>query len=172
MNETPVTGMRTVTILLTRYYSWFGSLVCLVSRSDYSHASISIEETPSTFYSFNFKGFTTEHPYRRKRRGNALRISLLVTEEAYQEIEAELSRFAQRRERYTYSRWGVLCCLMRIPHKFEHQYFCSQFIAELLNKAGVIELRWSPSLVMPHHLANGRGFRYAFEPLEISRCIV
>lgn len=70
-------------------------------------------------------------------------------------IENEINRFLGKREQYTYSWWGVVLCLLHIPHKFENQYFCSQFVAEVLSRAGAIELKKEESLYLPGQLVDG-----------------
>ena len=54
--------MKTITILLTGYSDWFGRFIRVISRSGYSHASLSIDGTEEVFYSFNGKGVAVEEP--------------------------------------------------------------------------------------------------------------
>lgn len=58
--------MKTITILLTGYSDWFGRFIRVISRSGYSHASLSIDGTEEVFYSFNGKGVVVEEP----KKGN------------------------------------------------------------------------------------------------------
>ena len=60
--------MKTITILLTGYSDWFGRFIRVISRSGYSHASLSIDGTEEVFYSFNGKGVVVEEPKKRKSR--------------------------------------------------------------------------------------------------------
>ena len=41
--------MKTITILLTGYSDWFGRFIRVISRSGYSHASLSIDGTEEVF---------------------------------------------------------------------------------------------------------------------------
>ena len=70
-------------------------------------------------------------------------------------IEEEISQFLARKEQYIYSRWGVILCLLHIPHKFKDRYFCSQFVAEVLLRAGAVELKKKESLYLPGQLIDG-----------------
>ncbi|MDO4175559.1 MAG: hypothetical protein Q4D42_12425 [Eubacteriales bacterium] len=147
--------MKTVTILLTNDSNLFGRLISGVSKYHYSHASISIDADEEIFYSFNMKGFVIEKPKKRKpktRQGGSMCIRLQVSEHAYNIIEEEIRQFMEKKEEYTYSRVGVLLCLLHIPHKFQHAYFCSQFVAEVLSRAGAIKLTKKESLYLPGHL--------------------
>lgn len=150
--------MKTVTILLTRYSDLFGRFIAGISRYGYSHASISIDEKEEIFYSFNMKGFVIEKPKQKnpKTRGaGSVCIRIQVPESTYALIEEEINQFLEKREQYTYSSLGVVLCLLHIPHKFKDQYFCSQFVAEILARAGAIELKKKESLYLPGQLIDG-----------------
>lgn len=156
--ETGNESMKTVTILLTRYSDLFGRFICGISRYGYSHASISIDEKEEIFYSFNMKGFVIEKPKKRmpkSRRPGSVCIRMQVPESTYVLIEEEINQFLEKKEQYTYSSFGVVLCLLHIPHKFQNQYFCSQFVAEILARAGVIELKKKESLYLPGQLVDG-----------------
>lgn len=135
--------MKTGTILLTRYSDWFSKFISLISRESYSHASISIDGE-EVFYSFNYKGFVIEKPKKRMPRtrlkGSAC-IRMQVPEEVYAVIEQEIRHFLERKEVYAYSQNGVILCLFHIPYKFKNQYFCPQFVVEILSRAGAVELK-------------------------------
>lgn len=150
--------MERTTILLTKYSGWFGRFICAISKNGYSHASISIDDAEEIFYSFNYKGFVIEKPKKyipRKRMPGSVCIRMQVPEETYMLIEEEISQFLARKEQYIYSRWGMILCLLHIPHKFKDRYFCSQFVAEVLLRAGAVELKKKESLYLPGQLIDG-----------------
>ena len=124
-----------VTILLTKYGDPFSKFVKLMSRSRFSHASISLDPEENLFYSFNLKGFVEERWNGRRTKyllpGKAY-IHLYVTEEVYNKLKFEIERFKNRKSELSYSVIGTILCLFRIPRAFKKQYFCSRFIAEVL----------------------------------------
>lgn len=65
----------------------------------------------------------------------------------------------------SYSLFGTLLCFLHIPHKFHDKYFCSQFVAELLEKAGAVELRKEVSLYLPSQLLYGWQSIFAKEKI-------
>lgn len=151
-------SMKTITILLTKYSDLFGRFICGISKNRYSHASISIDETEEIFYSFNTKGFVIEKPKKRmpkKRIPGSVCIRMQVPEETYELIAREIEGFLDKKEQYAYSRLGVVLCLLHIPYKFENKYFCSQFVAEILSRAGAIELKKKETLYLPGQLLDG-----------------
>ena len=79
-------------------------------------------------------------------------IRMQVPEETYALIEEEIRQFLVKKEQYGYSRWGVILCLLHIPHKFRNRYFYSQFVAEVLLQAGAVELKKKESLYLPGQL--------------------
>lgn len=150
--------MKNVTVLLTRYSDLFGRFISAISKYGYSHASISIDEEEEIFYSFNMKGFVVEKPKKRKpktRRHGSVCIRMQVPEDTYAAIQAEIEQFLIKREQYTYAHLGVVLCLLHIPYKFKNSYFCSQFVVEVLSKAGAIELKKKESLYLPGQLIDG-----------------
>ena len=52
--------MRHICILLTKYSDWISTVVYHIGGRGFTHSSISLEEDPDTFYSFNFRGFAVE----------------------------------------------------------------------------------------------------------------
>ena len=156
--ETEKETMKTVTILLTKYSDWFGKFICAISKNSYSHASISIDGAEEIFYSFNYKGFVIEKPKKyafRKRMPGSVCIRMQVPEETYMLISEEIKQFIMKKDQFIYSRWGVLLCLLHVPHKFQNRYFCSQFVAEVLSQAGAVELKKKECLYLPGQLIDG-----------------
>ena len=145
--------MRTVTILLTKYSDWISDLVYHIGGHGYTHASLSLDEDTTTYYSFNYKGFCMETVEKHRRRGvrNSLSYQLEVSEQAYEKIKVAIAEFQHSASRMRYTRLGVLLCIMRIPFRWKEHYFCSQFVAELLAESGAVNLAWKPALYLPNH---------------------
>lgn len=160
--------MRKVAILLTNYSDWFARFVCNISKNRYSHASISIDEEEEIFYSFNTNGFVVEKPKKRipkSRIPGSVCIRIQVPEDTYKRIKDEIQHFMEQRERYSYSVVGVVLCVLQIPHKIRNQYFCSQFVAEVLAKAGAVQLKKRETLYLPGQLLD--GIEYIFSEKQI-----
>lgn len=145
--------MRTVTVLLTKYSDWISDIVYHIGGHGYTHASLSLEEDNDTYYSFNYKGFCVETVEKHRRRGvkKSLSYQLKVTDQAYENIKTALAKFQCDRDSLSYTRLGVLFCILRIPFHWNRHYFCSQFVAELLLRSGAVILQWPPELYLPNH---------------------
>ena len=68
----------------------------------------------------------------RRRKEHSVCVRIRVPASICTDIEREIQQFLEMRDIYTYSRFGVILCLLHIPHKFKNAYFCSQFVAEVL----------------------------------------
>src|SRR5699024_12713430 len=55
--------------------------------------------------------------------------------------QKEIEHFLEKRKSYHYALLGAFCCSIHIPVKFKNGYFCSQFVAEILERAGVAALK-------------------------------
>lgn len=149
--------MKTITILLTKYSDFFGRINRGIRDKGYSHASISIDGE-ETFYSFNYKGFAIEKPKERiprKRVPGNLCIRMEVPDENYEIMKKEIDKFIKEKEKYKFARLGLALCFIGIPNKFKDKFFCSQFVAEILTRAGAVKLKKRTSLCMPNHFING-----------------
>lgn len=119
-----------------------------MSNSEFSHACISLDKENKEFYSFNYKGFAVEH--HKKRSG--LCIQMRVSEKVYLQAQNRIKEFINENSKYKYSYFGMLLCMLHIPHRFKRHYFCSQFVAELLSYVGIVKLKKQASLYLPYHL--------------------
>lgn len=147
---------RKITILLTRFPDNGSRFISLLTGFYYTHASIGLPEEPDTYYSFVRKGFIVEKASRYIRPNwdplPCQLYELPVSEETYHHIKHMLHSFAERKPFLQYSNLGVFLSLCKIRHKRENQYFCSQFIAEVLKESRAIHLKKDPSLCMPKDL--------------------
>ena len=60
-----------------------------------------------------------------------------------------VERMFQKHKKYRYSIIGTALCGLDIAHERRYYYFCSQFVADVLEKAGALNLPKEPSLMMP-----------------------
>lgn len=144
--------MKEITILLTRYSDWISSFVYHIAGHGYTHASLGLGG--GAYYSFNYRGFCVETLEKHRRRGveQSLGCVLAVSDQAYQDIQGRIAVFQQRRGEYRYTRLGVLCCLLRIPFLWRRHYFCSQFVAEVLQQSDAFPLAGRAQLYLPNQL--------------------
>ena len=166
---------RTIHILLTRSGTWFSRLIHFATRDSYTHASIGLDGPGGPFYSFARKyrhfalpaGLVEEQVTVYRRTVPCCLYELKVSEETYFRLRRQLSSMYARREVYHYSVLGVLACYFNLSLRRRHHFFCSQFVAGLLEECGAAELPKPPTLLRPADLCRLEGLRSVHQgPLE------
>ena len=145
---------KTIFVLLTERKDRFSRMCRRASQSQFTHASIGLEDQKRRFYSFLTKGgFRTESPQISAKLGagdsQCALYKIEVAEAAYMEIKNHINTIRESARLYKYSYLGALLCFLRVPHKFKRKYFCSQFIAELLISSKAADLKKRPSIFRP-----------------------
>lgn len=145
--------MKQIFILLTKYADYISTLVYYLGGRGYTHSSIALEEDPTRYYSFNYKGFAVETLEKHKKRGvrRSRLYQLQVSDEVYEKIRKQIQHFCENRDDYSYTKLGLFCCMLHLPLHWKQHYFCSQFVAELLTNSGALLLPKSPCCYLPNH---------------------
>ena len=158
---------RTIYILLTRSGTWFSRLIHFATQDRYTHASIGLDGPAGPFYSFARKyrhfalpaGLVEEHVALCRRCVPCCLYALTVSEDTYLRLRRQLkSMYAQRGE-YHYSVLGAFACYFNFPLQRSRHYFCSEFVAGLLESCGAVELPKPPTLLRPADLCQLKDLR-------------
>ena len=158
---------RTIYILLTRSGTWFSRLIHLATQDRYTHASIGLDGPAGPFYSFARKyerlalpaGLVEEQVTPRRRSVPCCLYALTVDEATYHRLRRRLQGMYSRREAYHYNLLGTLACYFNLSLQRRNHYFCSQFVAGLLEECGAVELPKPPTLLRPADLCRLEGLR-------------
>ena len=157
---------RKVFILLTRLRNRGARPLGALTGCYYTRASIGLDEDMDTFYSFVDKGFIVEKITRYiKPERPAFQCKLYeleVSEQVYQRLKGHLASFVKRKPLFRYTKLGVFMCLLRIPFRRKDHYFCSQFVAEALDKSRAAQLKKDCSLYLPKDFLKLPGVRLHF----------
>ena len=144
---------RYIYIILLRYPDLFSAIFRLFTGCEYSHASIGVSETNGSFYSFVTKGFRKElplrHPTFKQKEVPCKLFRLKITDEVYRVTQLILEEHEKRAHKLKYNYLGVFLCLLRIVWPMKNQYFCSQFVSEVLSETGTVSLKKHSSLYLP-----------------------
>lgn len=158
---------RTIYILLTRSGTWFSRLIHLATQDNYTHASIGLDGPSGPFYSFARKyrhfalpaGLVEEQVTACQRAIPCCLYELTISEETYLTMRRQLRSMYAQREAYHYSVLGAFACYFHLPLRRRHHYFCSQFVAGLLESCGAVELPKAPMLLRPADLCQIKDLR-------------
>lgn len=148
---------RKLYILLTRFPGLDSDALRWWTRFPYTHASIGLDEDMNTFYSFVVKGFIVEDIARyNSKPGRApfpcVLYELEVSPVVYQKAKQILQKFVTNRANLHYNTLGMLLSLIKIPTRKQDYYFCSHFVAELLQRCNAAKLKKRSNLYFPKDL--------------------
>ena len=157
--------MKTIYILLTRSGTLLSKLVYAVTGASYTHASMAFDEELNCLYSSTRKNGYTMLPagpskeYLNKGvfrlRGDApcALYALDVTDEAYVRARRRAEHMMARGELYRFNTLGLILCALHIRWQRRRHYFCSQFVSEVLQKSGALDLPKPSTLMHPSDYA-------------------
>lgn len=74
---------------------------------------------------------------------------LKVSEREVEKMKRVLHIFIRSRNKYLYNILGVVGIALKEPVEFSNSYFCSQFVAEILDRSGIKLWNKLPALVTP-----------------------
>lgn len=156
---------RKINILLTQFPGMDARALRRCTGFPYCHASVGLEEDMNTFYSFVVKGFIVEDIQRYCKRAAfpCALYQLEVTEEVYEQVRNMLQNFVQRKPTLRYSYLGLFLSLLHIPSRWKHRYFCSQFVAEVLQRCRATRLRKSSTTYLPKDLHRLEDLKLIFQ---------
>ncbi|GAB6928372.1 hypothetical protein JCM10914A_23550 [Paenibacillus sp. JCM 10914] len=152
---------QSVYILLTNTGTLFTKMIQTYTRAPYNHASISFKRDLSEMYSFGRKnpnnplngGFVREDiqtgTFSKYPDTTCVIYELQVTPREAEKMKRVLQIFIQRRNKYLYNILGVIGVAIKEPVEFSNSYFCSQFVAEILERSGIKLWNKLPALVTP-----------------------
>lgn len=150
-------NMYPVYIILTDADSPMAKMIKRYTGQPYAHALISFNEDLEPAYSFGCTsikplkfGFISkgeEDPFRNEEKAAYVVYAMYVTKSQYVKIQKSLQWFIKNKDKLNYSWSGLAYFGIQIPKQFKNQYFCSQFVMQIIGE--VVPLSKDPSLWSP-----------------------
>lgn len=140
---------RKLYLLLSHTGSFVSKCINLYTKDPYTHASISLDEQLDNMYSFGrlkphnplIAGFVKEDvdngTYRRFLDTTCALYSININDDQFNLIQKELDRFINSDVKYGYNLLGMFGFMFNRPIARKNSYFCSQFVAEVLQNSGI-----------------------------------
>ncbi|MGX7376200.1 hypothetical protein ACWOFO_03325 [Carnobacterium maltaromaticum] len=153
--------MKTIYILLTRSNTYISKLIQLVTSNDYTHVSLAFDEELSECFSFGRKnpyfalpaGLIQENLtncfFNYHKDTPCTLYELKVSESVFMQARREVQQMVIEKKQYRYNIIGLVCCKLSILYQREKYYFCSQFVAEILEKSQAVILPKPAELIRP-----------------------
>lgn len=171
-----------VYLVFTRSHTVLSRLIHQITRKPYTHAGICLDGHLTEFYTFGRRylysvwpaGLTEESLlkgiFQIQYKSPCAIYRLSIDHARYLCLKEQiLTMFAQKRS-YKYHLIGIIKCQLGIVHKRPYYYFCSQFVAEVLQNAKIIHLPKDPSLMKPCDLIMLDGLECIYEGTVADLC--
>lgn len=148
-------------LLLTRSNTLVSRAIYQVTKDEFTHISISLEEDLSTMYSFCRRyarsplpaGFTSEtlyHGFYKQHQMIPCRLyALTISDTDYTRLRIVLDMLMEKSKQLKYDILGTMFCRMDIQHQRPNHRYCSWFVAELLGQLQILSFSKDYSLVRP-----------------------
>lgn len=145
------------------------------STAKYSHISIGFDDTLQKFYSFGRKhpynpfwaGFVEENlvdgVYQRFANTRFALYRLKVTNEDYNLLKASVHKFEKEKRLYKFNLLGMATAKVGYSFDRDKSFFCSQFVATVLEESGLELLEKQAGLAHPMDFSEIDGVELMYE---------
>ncbi|MFD2444577.1 hypothetical protein ACFSO7_11425 [Bacillus sp. CGMCC 1.16607] len=163
---------RKVYLLLTDTGTLFTRMIKLYTNKPYNHASISFDSQLAEVYSFGRKsprnpfigGFVKENIQDGLlKHSNCAIYCCTLTEYQYQKMKNFIQSIEEQKHCYRYNLLGLFAIILNKKLKRENAFFCSEFVATVLNKGENFHFSKPLSLVTPHDLQQSSNFQKIYQ---------
>lgn len=163
---------KKVYLLLTDTGTIFTRLIKLYTKKPYNHASIVFDETFKEVYSFGRKrprnpfigGFVNEDVRKGLFKNARCAIySFDVSEVQIEKMKIFIHKIEMEKHLYGYNLLGLITIIINKPYQRKRAFFCSEFVAQVLDEGGICQLQKPISLVSPNDLQSLENLQLEFE---------
>lgn len=152
---------RSVYILISKTSTLPSTVIKMWTREPYAHTSLALDIELNEMYSFARKrlrnpfdcGFITEDitkgVFGRDVNTTCRVARLWITEQQHKKLMRALDKFKKDKAFYKYNYIGIFGVVFGKAVEREYNYFCSQFVYHVLDKAGIDMFDKKPGLVRP-----------------------
>ncbi|MFQ6988384.1 MAG: hypothetical protein ACLRRS_02655 [Faecalibacterium prausnitzii] len=99
------------------------------------------------------KEYLNKGVFRLRDDAPCVLYALEVSDEAYVRALRRTEEFMRHSEEYSFNILGLILCALHIRWQRRRHYFCSQFVSEVLEKSGAMELPKDSTLMHPNDYA-------------------
>ncbi|MDF2855985.1 MAG: hypothetical protein K0Q87_1836 [Neobacillus sp.] len=165
--------MRKVYVLLTDTGTVLTKLIKLYTKKPHNHASIALDDQLWNVYSFGRR--RPRNPFiagfvRENTRGGIFRNAdcaiycCTITEKQYDNICRKIKEIERNKNEYRYNLLGLFAVMVNMEFDRKNAFFCSHFVAALLEESGVEINKQKPlSLVTPNDIKECSSLKLVYE---------
>ena len=175
--------MKKIYILLAKTRTLPSRMIHFIKGVEFTHASLATEPRTDRFFSYARRklnntlvaGFVIEDIHKgvfsRYPNCNCRLYSLNVEDEAYENIEKQLTFFMENYEKATYNFSALFTMLFGKSAKRPLKHTCAQFVATLLENSNAAKLPKSPQSILPSDFINIENIELLYEG-PLARCVI
>ena len=158
--------------MLTDTGTLLSKMIGMYTRNGLNHASIAFDEELTEMYSFGRKyqsnpfiaGFVRENAGSGIFKGaNCAILRCVVSTNEFEKIRGKIRHIEMNKKDYRYNFIGLLGIAVNRDIKREHAFFCSQFVATVMNEGDLQMFSVSPNLVQPCHFFDVASLTEVYE---------
>lgn len=167
---------RSIYVILMNTGTLLSRTIKLITRYEYSHVVLSLDDSYTKLYSFGRKhvrnflnaGLVTygieSDFFKTYKNTKCLIYELRITEKKYYKLKKVLKKFEKNMSIYHYDIKGLLIRYFYTNAKSrENYYVCSQFVATVLQTAEICQFDKPLKLVKPHDFNNIPNIQKVYE---------
>jgi hypothetical protein len=166
--------MYNVYVVLTRTNTVMSKIIRLGTGHSYNHVSLSLEDNLNELYSFGRRGmynpfnggFVTESFKRgilASQKTTCKVYKSYIDEVQYESLKNDLNKFKIDKNYYGYNYIGAILLRFNLKREHRSKYFCSQFVASVLDKYSVLEFNKNPNLYFPEDFEKHGELMFVYE---------
>jgi len=168
---------KKIYILLTDTGTILTKTIQRYTKAPYNHSSLALDEELIQLYSFGRKnpnnpfngGFVQENilqgTYKFSPKTTCALYEISVTERQYAKVKRLIELFKRNDRKMAYNLFGLFGVAFKEPFEPLGSYFCSQFVAEIVDRAGIKLWDKLPSLVEPNDFRKSDQVNLVYEGL-------
>ena len=162
-------------VLLIRTNTIFSRIIHVLTGSRFTHASVGLDVGCEQLYSFARKGTYMPLPagFVNEQLDSGLiakcydcpcaMYKVEITQSAFEELKNRVETMLRDPKKFKYSCIGPILCFFHRPYEHGRNYFCSQFVADVLRETGAVQLHKSPSLYHPNDFTKMEELQLEYE---------
>lgn len=166
--------MKKAYIVLTHSGSVLSRVIKKITKSEYTHTSISFSKNLDSMYSFGrlyprvpiFGGFVVEEInngfYTVFKNTHCIVFEIEVTDAEYRKLNKSIKKYLKNKDKYKYNFIGLLTLLFNYSFTRDNHMFCSQFVDSLLKESGIELVEKSSEFVRPMDFYNHDKLKVAY----------
>ncbi len=152
---------KSIYVLLMRSDTFFSRVIHIFTGSEYTHSSLGMSSDCQELYSFARKYTNLPLPGCFVRESVSAGVmakfpkspcalyEIKISDQIFETIRNEIEDIKSLDKPPKYSIMGTLCCWVGYETKQRKRFFCSRFVADILERSGAITLNKPAALFQP-----------------------